>query len=236
MDSFSFASPGDAPTPQPQLSQALASAAQPPSPSPAKQELEPEPTPELAPEPICAAEDLDFVTREVLDFVSSAANQRAFADYRFGRLYMLPKGGDHFNDAPALAAVAGAWPTTITAYLGMTADDLPAVTGVALVYPQLRLEHGAMRSHRSVHTMLDADERIAAVRTWNTVDGFDTLIQLAVRIVNAHSGLGEWRTLGHGKLHEDYFELCAPPGFAGLKGFHGAAGGAIDSLGPIWGR
>jgi hypothetical protein len=36
------------------------------------------------PELICAAEDLDCVTPEVLNFVSSAANQHTFANYRFG--------------------------------------------------------------------------------------------------------------------------------------------------------
>ncbi len=66
VDDFLFVSPGDALIAQPQLPQALASAAQPLSPSLATQELEPEPTPKPTPEPICAAEDLNCVTRKVL--------------------------------------------------------------------------------------------------------------------------------------------------------------------------
>jgi hypothetical protein len=230
-----FATPGDAPTAQPQLPNILTSAALPPPASPAEQE------PQL--EPLCAPEDLDCVTREVRDFVSTAANQRAFADYHFGRLYMLPRSGDPFNDEPALAAVgAGAWPTAITAKMSVLEGDVTAVTSVALVYPQLCLEHGrgsfCGRTPSSVSMAIDSDECIAGVRTWNANygDGFNTLRQLAVRIVKVKADFEEWRTLGDGELQDGYVELCAPRGFAGLKGFHGLAGDAVDSLGPIWGR
>jgi hypothetical protein len=119
---------------------------------------------------------------------------------------MLPQSSYPFNATPALAAVAGTWPTAIMAKISLLEEGVVAVMSMALEYPQLHLKHGRgsffSRTPVSVSVAVHSDKRISGVRTLNAdyADGYNTLRQLAVLIVKVNSDYTEWRTLGDGEL------------------------------------